>query len=56
MYDFNQGNRDPAVVKRQVKWAHDEGLQTTVKAQLSVGFVLRGKHIQALDLGTSWVV
>lgn len=25
VYDFNQGNRDPAVVKRQVKWAHDQG-------------------------------
>ncbi|CAE7803961.1 celCCD, partial [Symbiodinium necroappetens] len=25
VYDFNQGNRDPAVVKRQVQWAHDQG-------------------------------
>jgi len=27
VYDFDQGNRDPAVVKEQVKWAHDEGFR-----------------------------
>ena len=29
VYDYDQGNRDPAVVKQQVKWALDEGLQPT---------------------------
>jgi len=26
IYEFNQGDRNPAVVKQQIKWAHDLGL------------------------------
>ena len=37
VYDFNQGNRDPAVVKRQVQWAHDQGLQSTVECWVYCG-------------------